>query len=420
MPNPHFDVQVISRRAGQSVVAAAAYRSGEVLTDERAGKTFDYSRKEDVVHAEIMAPAGTPDWANNRAMLWNKVEASEKRKDAQLARNIIAALPRELDQAQNLALMRGYIQENFIAKGMIADFAIHESEAGDGLKNPHAHILITMRPLAGDEFGKKNRDWNHKNTLKGWRHSWEELTNKHLELAGSPERLSLKSYEAQGKNKLPQVHLGEDAGNLEKRGIETKKGNHNRKVQHENALIEILAPEYEAELEVEGHQPPETGRPEVPNIDQRQGTEKIQDSGFKFLDADPAMRLEAMTLELKDEAETGNQKPGSGNTEVAQSESVGRGGKEASMGAFRNHEDDLEKLAESSLEASRAIHEAALREYVQAPQTQAARQQMAQNAGAKGYLERIKTFGERVYRQFANLMKESERLRERDKEDHGR
>ena len=404
MPNPHFDVQVISRSTGQSVVAAAAYRSGETLYDNRAGKTFDYSRKEDVLHAEIMAPAGAPAWVRNRAALWNKVEASEKRKDAQLARSIIAALPRELDQEQNLALIRGYIDENFVAKGMIADFAIHESDAGDGFKNPHAHIMLTLRPLEDEGFGKKNRDWNRVQTLNGWRHAWEVHTNQYLELAGRTERVSLKSFKEQGINKHPQVHLGEDAGNLEKRGIETRRGNHNRKVQHENALIEILTPDFAIEPEENIGEDLDHGNYQRKNGQMQPAT--------TFLSADPSMRLEAMTLELKDEKEEFSDSKGDAD------------GKAATMGAFKQEDNDPAKLAVSSLEASRAVHEAALREYVEDPAYQRANAQVVRQVGLKEYArysaERIKDLSQKVYQQLGNLFKETDRLREREKEGYER
>lgn len=405
MPNPHFDVQVITRGASQSVVAAAAYRSGEVLYDERAGITFNYSRKEDIVHSEIMLPAGAPAWASDRAALWNTVEHTEKRKDAQLARTIIAALPRELNKEQNLALVRGYIRENFTSKGMIADLAIHESDAGDGSKNPHAHILLTLREVNAGGFNhKKNREWNHKSTLNGWRSSWEAYTNQHLELAGRAERVSLKSYKEQGINKHPQVHMGEDAWNLEQRGIETSRGNKNRKVKHENALIEILEPDYTAETEENIGEDLDLGNPQ-PEKGQMQ-------PAANFLTADPTMRLEAMTLELKDEKE-----------EFSDTKSEADG-KTAAMGAFKQEDNDPEKLAIASLEASRALHDAALREYVQDPAYQRVNAQVLRQVGLKEYArrsaERIKDLGQKVYQQFNNLFKETNRLREREKEDHER
>lgn len=410
MPNPHFRVEFIARSKGQSVVAAAAYRSGEVLDDDRVGKTFDYSRKEDVIHAEIMTPLGAPSWASDRAILWNKVEASEKRKDAQLARNIIAALPRELSQEQNLALVRGYIQDNFTSKGMIADFAIHESDAGDGFKNPHAHILLTLRPLEGGEFGKKNRHWNQKNTLNSWRHSWEAHTNQHLEIAGRMERVSLKSYKAQGINKHPQVHLGEDAGNLEKRGIETSKGDHNRKVRHENALIEILTPAY--------------GAAEAGSIDEGLENRDLQaekgqmQSNSAFLTADPTVRLETMTLELKDDIdEYADQKSENGSQKTEQ----GVNGKEGVLGAFRRQDQDSEDLAVSSLEASKALHETAIREYLESPQYQTFREQTTQRLSLAEYArltnERLKAFSQKAVQQLRNLMEETGRIKQKERSD---
>ncbi len=399
MPNPHFGVQIITRSQGQSVVAAAAYRSGEILYDERAGKTFDYTRKEDVLHAEIMTPAGAPSWTSDRSALWNRVEADEKRKDARLARNIIAALPRELDKEQNLELVRGYIQDNFTSKGMIADFAIHESDAGDGYKNPHVHILLTLRNLEPGGFGQKNRSWDHKNTLLGWRSSWEEHTNRHLELAGCEERVSLKSFKDQGINKHPTIHLGEDAGNLEKKGVETKRGDYNRKVQHENALIEILEPEY-AEIEESS----------VDNEPERDESEKQRD-GLGFLTDNPAMRLEAMTMELKDD-------------QADPSDAVTGSDGEASVNAFKKEDEDPEKLALASLNASRAAHDAALQELLGSSGHLSQREQVTEMARLKEYArrsaEKVKEFTGKLYRQFSNLMRETERLRGRDRDDHER
>lgn len=402
MPNPHFDVKVISRSNSQSVVAAAAYRSGETLYDSRSGKTIDdYSRREDVLHAEIMTPAGTPAWASNREILWNKVEAYEKRKDAQLARSIIAALPRELDKEQNIALVRDYIQVNFIDKGMIADFAIHESSAGDGNKNPHAHILLTLRPIEGDSFGKKNREWNQKNTLNGWRDAWEVQTNQHLARAGRTERVSLKSYKTQGVNKQPQIHLGPFADSLERKGVESRRGDRNRRIHHENVLVEILTPVDEAEFETaEGsldgsletsHRQPEKGQ-------MRQAA--------AFLNADPTLQLEAMTLELKDDQE-----------EFSEAKS-GANSKEASLNAFKNEDNDPAKLAAASLAASGAIHEAAVREYLESPGFQKFREQMPEKIRLAEYArltaEKFKAF---VNRQLVNLRHESERSKPQERRD---
>jgi ATP-dependent exoDNAse (exonuclease V) alpha subunit len=278
MPNAHFDVQVISRGGGRSAVAsasyrsgtkmaaktggssavaAASYRSGEKLHDERVGKTFDYQRKEDVVHKEIITPDHAPDWAADRETLWNEVEAGEKRKDAQLARDIIAALPRELNHEQRTALVREFVQENFTSKGMIADVAIHEKQASDGGQNPHVHIMLTMREVNSEGFGKKNREWNDPKLVSAWRNSWETVTNRALEDAGREERVSLQSYAEQGIDKDPEKHMGYGAWNLEEKGIETDKGNENRQIHHGNNLRDIvkgLAPS-EAEHEEPSESP---------------------------------------------------------------------------------------------------------------------------------------------------------------------
>ena len=145
----HIPVSIIKRSAGRSAVAAAAYRSGTKLTNEWDGMTHDYTRKGGIVHAEIMLPAYAPPEFADRSILWNSVEQIEKARDSQLAREIEAALPRELSREQQLALVRSYVKDNFVDKGMCADFAIHDKGTG----NPHVHIMLTLRPL------KENGQW---------------------------------------------------------------------------------------------------------------------------------------------------------------------------------------------------------------------------------------------------------------------
>ena len=148
----HIPVSIIKRSEGRSAVAAAAYRSGTRLTNEWDGLTHDYTRKGGVVHAEIMLPAHAPRSFADRYTLWNSVEQVEKARDSQLAREIEAALPRELTREQQLALVRAYVKDNFVDKGMCADFAIHDKGTG----NPHVHIMLTVRPL------KENGAWGAK------------------------------------------------------------------------------------------------------------------------------------------------------------------------------------------------------------------------------------------------------------------
>lgn len=203
----HLRTKVVSRAKGQSVVAAAAYRAGERLTDQRYGVTHDYTRKS-VAHREIMLPTGAPERLLDRSTLWNEVEAREKREDAQLAREIEVALPRELTPEQRLELVRQYVGEQFVARGMIADFAIHAPIASDGGEAPHAHILLTMREVGPDGFGKKRREWNSKALHEVWREAWETTVNARLAELGHDARIDRRSYQARGLRLAASVHEG--------------------------------------------------------------------------------------------------------------------------------------------------------------------------------------------------------------------
>ena len=176
----HMHATVISRASGGSAVAAAAYRSGEKLIDERTGEAHDYSRRDGVDGAEIIAPDGAPDWVRDRDRLWNAGEAAEKRKDSQVAREVRVALPRELDPDQRRELVRGFVQAEFAGRGMVADVSYHDGNS----VNPHAHILLTTRELNSDGFGGKDRSWNSKELLSGWREQWAESANRALDRAG--------------------------------------------------------------------------------------------------------------------------------------------------------------------------------------------------------------------------------------------
>ncbi|MDQ0216864.1 ATP-dependent exoDNAse (exonuclease V) alpha subunit [Oikeobacillus pervagus] len=152
----HFSAQMISRSKGQSAVAAAAYRSGERLKDERTDERKSYKR-EMKPETMILAPSHASEWVQNRNRLWNEVEASETRKNSQVAREINIALPRELSKPEQIELIRGYVQKEFIEQGMIADVAIHR----DDQENPHAHVMLTTPEISEEGFTVKNRDWNN-------------------------------------------------------------------------------------------------------------------------------------------------------------------------------------------------------------------------------------------------------------------
>lgn len=264
----HLSAKVISRAGGRSSVAAAAYRTAGRMRDERQGLEHDYSRKGGVVHSEIMAPKNAPGWMRDRDQLWNAVEAVEKRRDAQLAREIEVALPRELDRDERLELLRGFVQREFVDRSMIADVAVHQVKARDGQEQPHAHVMLTMRELTGEGFGKKDRSWNAQDMLMGWREAWARDTNIALERAGRSERIDHRSLDVQrseaeqqvervrerGQEELelehekkvvelsrePEPKMGPSANALEKRGTVTERGDAFRAAQARNAQRQKL------------------------------------------------------------------------------------------------------------------------------------------------------------------------------------
>ncbi len=203
----HFSGTVISRSQGRSAVACAAYRAGERLMDERCQKFQDFTRKEDIVHTEILLPENTPEWMADREKLWNGVEASEKRKDAQLAREFNFALPRELTLEQNLELARTFVKEQFVSQGMVADLCIHE-DIQDGESLLHAHVMLTLREVTPEGFGYKVRDWNSKEQLLNWREAWANAANHALALNGHDQQIDHRTLEAQGIDLEPQYKIG--------------------------------------------------------------------------------------------------------------------------------------------------------------------------------------------------------------------
>ena len=193
----HLRATMISRSAGRSATAAAAYRSASHIEDHRTGLSFDYRARGGVDHVEILAPAHAPEWAQDRAALWNAVEAAETRKNSQVAREIRVALPAELDHGQRALLVRDFCQRQFVDRGMVADIALHAPGREGDDRNHHAHILLTTREIAAEGFTTKNRDWNAVEVLEGWREAWAQDANLALELAGHAERIDHRTLEAQ-------------------------------------------------------------------------------------------------------------------------------------------------------------------------------------------------------------------------------
>ena len=209
-----LEVKIIGRSSGQSSVASAAYRSGEKLHDERINKTFDYSEKKGVERSLILAPVGSADWVFDREKLWNAVEAREDKQNnhatAQVAREVAIDFPRELSKEQRHDLAINFVQNEFVAKGMIADICFHNTKASDGGEKPHAHIMLTMRDFDGQEFGNKNRSWNNavftkndyikdKSDLIGLRGRYADYVNNALSDSGSDVRVSHLTNAENGK-----------------------------------------------------------------------------------------------------------------------------------------------------------------------------------------------------------------------------
>ena len=228
----HLHIKVIGRKSGSSAVASAAYRSGSRLRDERLDRSHDFSAKRGVVHSEVMLPENAPESWSDRERLWNDVEAFEVRKDAQLAREVEFALPREMTQAQAIELARDFVQAEFVDRGMIADLNVHWDMAEDGMPKPHAHVMLTMRAVDENGFGQKVRDWNRTEMVERWRRRWAELANERLAELDIDARIDHRSLEAQGFALEPQSQIGAPAKRIEDRGIEDQRIEANRAEMH--------------------------------------------------------------------------------------------------------------------------------------------------------------------------------------------
>lgn len=204
----HLSCKIISRNKGRSSVAAAAYRAAEKLLDERTGVIHDMSKKgADVVYSAILAPVDTPGHLLQREQLWNAVEAGERRKDAQVAREFDISLPRELTEQQNIELAKLFVQKEFVDCGMIADLCMHRGHQSRE-EQPHIHVMLTMRTVSKDGFGLKNCDWNDRELLKHWRKSWSEYCNTALSRHGHDMKIDHRTLEAQGIALEPQTKIG--------------------------------------------------------------------------------------------------------------------------------------------------------------------------------------------------------------------
>ena len=252
----HFHVGQIKRSAGRSAVECAAYRAGEKLYSEYYGLVSDYTRKGGVMHAEILLPPHAPREYADRQTLWNAVEDVERNKNAQLAYSFDIALQNEFSMEENIALARQFLLDNFVSRGMIADFAVHQPDKEGGIPNPHFHVMCPIRPLNPDgTWGAKQRrvyrangkfdavqttDWGKPETLEAWREAWSALCNAKFEEKGLPCRIDHRSYERQGVEQIPTVHEGVAVRQMEAKGIVTDKGEHNRWIRSASAMLRTL------------------------------------------------------------------------------------------------------------------------------------------------------------------------------------
>ena len=262
----HFHVTQIKRSAGQSAVAAAAYRAGEKLHSTYYGEDSDYTRKGGVICSEILLPSHAPSEYADRETLWNAVEKAERGKKAQLAYSFDIALQNEFSMQENIDLARQFLLDNFVNRGMVADFAVHQPDKEDGgISNPHFHVMCPIRPIELDgRWGNKQRreyvldehgervldeagnyvfnavpttDWGKPETLEAWRQSWAELCNAMFAEKNLDCRIDHRSFARQGVDLIPTQHEGPTVRAMEAKGIRTDKGNLNRFIRKTNALL---------------------------------------------------------------------------------------------------------------------------------------------------------------------------------------
>lgn len=244
----HFSVSIVSRGDGRSAVLSAAYRHCAKMDYEREARAVDYSRKQGLLHEEFLLPPDAPQWARmliaDRSVagaseaFWNRVEAFERRSDAQLAKDLTIALPLELSPAQNIALVRDFVEKHILSKGMVADWVYHDNPG-----NPHIHLMMTLRPLTEDGLGTKKvailaEDGLPRRTKDGkivyelwaggtdvfnaFRDAWFERQNHHLAINGIDLRIDGRSYEKQGIGLVPTIHLGVGTKAIERKAADQR------------------------------------------------------------------------------------------------------------------------------------------------------------------------------------------------------
>lgn len=230
----HFSAKIISRKAGSSAVASAAYRAAERLHDDRLNRNHDFTNKAGVIHSEVMLPEGALERLSDRTTLWNEIEAKEKRYDAQLAREVEFSIPREMNEKQGVQLARDFVDEQFVKRGMVADLNVHWDKAADGSPKPHAHVMLSMRHVDGQGFGKKVANWNDRGLLKDWREAWSAHVNERMAELLLEGRIDHRSYADQGIELEPQHKIGPAASRRPSQGLESERIEDHARIAREN------------------------------------------------------------------------------------------------------------------------------------------------------------------------------------------
>jgi len=254
----HCNVKPHTRTAGHSATAAAAYRSGTCIVDERTGEVHDYTRKEGVEYSQIMTPAGCPGWAQDRAALWNESERVNTRKNSRVCRDVKLSFPAALSFDQRQAMVRDFGQMLVDRHGVAVDIAMHEPDRHGDSRNYHAHILVTTHRLGHDGFTEKARELDDRQRgpqeIEAWRKAWATKCAEALRASGhetdaerwlhghkkKDEQVQLAvdrgdldfARQAEG---LPTIHMGPSATELERQGISTDRGDTNREIIAANA-----------------------------------------------------------------------------------------------------------------------------------------------------------------------------------------
>lgn len=273
------EVKRVSRSSGRSAVAAAAYRAADRLTNTQDGKRHDYRRRgPGVVHSEILTPENAPEWAQQRGRLWNEAEAAERRKDANVAREVIVSLPHELDDDQRAELVRGFASRLVERYGVAVDLSVHRPDRKGDQRNHHAHLMMTSRRLTREGLGEKTRELDDRQRgpleIEAIRELWENEQNHALARANVGERVTRMSLKEQGIDREPQPKIGEAANALMKRGQPTRIGERWREVADRNAMKENAARVRAMRREEEAQE--QQRRPTMRENMARQRTERIE------------------------------------------------------------------------------------------------------------------------------------------------